>query len=128
MLERVQRRATRMLSGFKDKSYEERLKELGMFSVERRFLRGDMIQVYKIFTSIDNIEANKFFVVDHRQETRGHNKKIRKKACHLDVRKHAFSNRVVNFWNGLPQEVVECESLVTFKKKLDRYMDSLGIV
>ena len=65
------------------KSYEERLKELGMFSVERRFLRRDMIQVYKIFTSIDNTETNKFFIVEHGRETRGHNKKIKKKACIL---------------------------------------------
>ena len=128
MLERVQRRATRMVSGFEGKSYEERLRELGMFSVERRFLRGDMIQVYKIFTSIDNIETNKFFIIDHGQETRGHNKKIRKKACRLDIRKHSFSNRVVNFWNSLPQEVVESDSLATFKKGLDRYMDSLNIM
>src|SRR5678815_1654336 len=85
MLERVQRRATRMISGFEGKSYEERLKELGMFSVERRFLRGDMIQVYKIFTSTDNMETNKFFIVEHGQVTRGHNKKIKKKACHLDT-------------------------------------------
>lgn len=128
MLERVQRRATRMISGFEGKSYEERLKDLGMFSVERRFLRGDMIQVYKIFTSIDNIEVNKFFIIDSRRETRGHSKKIIKKACHLDIRKHSFSNRVVNFWNGLPREVVECNTLTAFKTGLDRYMDSLGII
>ena len=128
MLERVQRRATRMISGFEGKSYEERLKELGMFSVERRFLRGDMIQVYKIFTSIDNIETNKFFIVEHGQVTRGHNKKIKKKACHLDIRKHAFSNRVVKFWNSLPEEVVECDSIATFKKGLDSFMDGFGII
>ena len=87
-----------------------------------------MIQVYKIFTSIDNIETNKFFIIDHGQETRGHNKKIRKKACRLDIRKHSFSNRVVNFWNSLPQEVVESDSLATFKKGLDRYMNSLNIM
>src|SRR5678815_4669860 len=46
MLERVQRRATGMISGFEGKNYEERLKELGMFS-------------------IDNTETNKFFIVDH---------------------------------------------------------------
>src|SRR5678815_1344019 len=87
-----------------------------------------MIQVYKIFTSIDNTEANKFFIVEHGRKTRGHNKKIKKKACHLDIRKNSFSNRVVKFWNGLPQEVVECNSIATFKKGLDRYMDGLGII
>ena len=51
--------------------------------------------------------------------------KIRKKQRHLDIRKHSFSNRVVNFWNGLPQEVVSSDSLATFKKRLDRYMDCL---
>lgn len=128
MLESVQRRATRMISGFEGKSYKERLKELGMYSVERRFLRGDMIQVFKIFKSFDNIETNKFFTVDHGSVTRGHNKKIKKRTCHLDIRKYSFGNRVVNFWNGLPQGVVSSDSLATFKKSLDRYMDSLEIV
>ena len=57
MLEGVQRRATRMISGFEGKRYEDRLKELGMYSVERRFVRGDMIQVFKICKSVENIET-----------------------------------------------------------------------
>ena len=96
-----------------------------MYSVERRFVRGDMIQVFKIFKSVDDIETNKFFIVDHGLETRGHNMKIRKRTCHLNIRKHSFSNRIVNFWNGLPQEFVSSYSLATFKKRLDRYMDCL---
>ena len=128
MLEKVQRRATRMIAGFENKSYEERLKELGMFSVERRFLRGDMIQVYKIFASDNNTEIEKYFILDRGRVTRGHDKKIKKKPCHLDLRKYSFSNRVVNFWNDLPQEIVDCDSLVKFKRGLDRYMDDLGII
>src|SRR6201990_2057809 len=103
MLKRVQRRATRMISGFENKSYEERLKELGMFSVERRFLRGDMIQICKIFSSDSNTEIEKYFIVDCGRVTRGNNKKIKKKPSHLNLKKQSFSNRVVNFWNGLPQ-------------------------
>ena len=64
-----------MISGLESKSYEERLKELGMFSVERWFLGGDMLQVYKIFTNFNNIEVDKF-LTEHQRETRGHNKKI----------------------------------------------------
>ena len=128
MLKRVQRRATRMISGFEKKSYEERLKELGMFSVERRFLRGDMIQVYKIFASYNNVEIEKYSIVDRGRVSRGHNKKIKKKPCHIDKRKYSFSNKVVNFWNDLPQEIVDIDYLVKFKRGLDRYMDGLGII
>ena len=112
-----------MIFGFEGKHYKR--EDEGVGNVEERFLRGDMIQVFKIFKSVDNIETNKFFIVDHGRETRGHNKKIRKRQCHLDIRKHSFSNRVVNFWNGLPQEVVSSDSLATFKKRLDRHMDCL---
>lgn len=62
------------------KNYEEMLKELGMFSEQGRYLRGGMIIVYKLFTSIAIIETNDFFLIDRGRETRGYNKKIRKKA------------------------------------------------
>ena len=48
MLEGVQKRATKMIPNLRNLSYEGRLKRLGMFSLRRRRLRGDMIEVFKM--------------------------------------------------------------------------------
>jgi hypothetical protein len=44
---------------------------------------------------------------------------LKKKHCRLDIRKYFFSQRVINHWNALPQNVVEAATLDSFKKQLD---------
>ena len=60
MLERVQRRATKMIPKLRNISYEMRLKECGLTTLETRRLRGDQIEVFKILTGYENIDRNIF--------------------------------------------------------------------
>ena len=62
MLEWVQRRATKMIPSLRKLSYEERFKRLSMFSLSRRRLRGDMIEVFKMIDGIDKANLGEHFV------------------------------------------------------------------
>ena len=63
MLERVQRRATKMIQTLKNINYGMRLKKYGLTSLETRRLRGDQIEVFKILYGYGNIDRNIFFSV-----------------------------------------------------------------
>ena len=56
LIEGVQRRATKLISDLKDKSYENRLRILNLTTLETRRLRGDLIEVFKIFKGFDNLD------------------------------------------------------------------------
>ena len=52
--------------------------------------------------------------------TRGNSRKIFKTRARLNLRKNAFSNRVVNNWNVLPEWVVNAETVEMFESRLDK--------
>ena len=58
---RVQRRVTRLIPGLARLSHEEWLKETGLYTLERRWLRGDMMEMIKIMKGIDKISADELF-------------------------------------------------------------------
>jgi len=120
-MERIQRRATRIITECKGLNYESRLKALDLISIEDRQTRGDLIQVFKYIKGIDNVDYKEFFQLADNSRTRGHSFKIIKVRSRLEIRRNFFSQRVVNKWNELPQYVVEAESVNTFKNRLDSY-------
>ena len=127
-IERVQRRCTRMLPGFKQLSYRERLNKLGLYSLERRRLRGDLIEVFKMMKGIDRVDVDKLFPLRvGKIQTRGHDMRIKGQKFRGNMRGNFFTQRVVAVWNDLPAEVVEAGSILTFKSKVDRYMDGKGM-
>jgi len=60
-LERIQRRATKMVEGLSMKPYEERLRILGLTTFRTRMIRAEMLEVYRIFHGLDCLEERNFF-------------------------------------------------------------------
>ena len=123
-LERIQRRVTKMIPRLRNKPYEERLKELNLFNLSKRRLRGDLIQVFKILKGHDDLDIDKYFTLDHSNFTRNNGYKLIGKPLGSYESKHFFFNRVVNVWNQLPREVVSCNTIHTFKNHLDKYFNT----
>ena len=72
MIDKIQRRATKLIPWLRDLSYEERLKECGITTPEMRRLRGGQIEVFKILNGHENIDPNIFFKIKTGKITRGH--------------------------------------------------------
>ena len=66
LIENVQRRATRIVRGYGNLSYEERLSELGLPKLKDRRLRGDMILTYRLMNGLEDIDYRKFFTLNDR--------------------------------------------------------------
>ena len=118
-LERVQHRATKIIDGCKGLSYEGRLRVTGLSTLEDRRRRGDTIEVYKTLRGKNNMDYSKFFRLAEYDKTRGHSLKLEKTRSRLEIRKNFFSQRVVNEWNKLPQDVIDSASVNMFKNRYD---------
>lgn len=120
LVEGVQRRATKLIPRLYDKPYEDRLRELKLSSMEYRRKRGDMIQCFKIMNGLVRLDVNELFTpVSMANNTRGHQQRVRRQKAHREVRAKSFSQRAINSWNSMPENVIQAPSLDTFKNRLD---------
>ena len=125
-LERVQRRATKLVPYLKDLDYEERLAKLNLMSLEDRRKRGDLIYMFKLMKGIIDVDYRKFFTLSRDANSnymllRGHQYHVKQQEnCNGDKRLNFFTIRIINPWNELPAEVVNSKSINEFKSNYDR--------
>ena len=124
-LEKVQMKAVKAVSGLKGKEYEERLTELGLPSLSERRAEMDMVQTYKIVNGVDDVRSEVWFRrADTRRPTRtttGRDMLLKHRSAH-EFRRNFFSQRVVDPWNELPDELKEATSVASFKRLLRRHV------
>ena len=120
ILERVQRRITKMVPGLQDVDYETRLRTLGLQTLKTRRVRCDLILTFKIIKGLADFPMERLFEYCVDAGTRGHDLTIRstRRLPRRNFRCHSFSERVIRPWNALPQSVVNAESVPSFKRLL----------
>ncbi|KAK4816420.1 hypothetical protein QYF61_016856 [Mycteria americana] len=117
LLEWVQRRATKMIRGLEHLSCGDRLRELGLFSLEKRRLREDLIVAFQYFKGAYKKDGDRLFSRACSNRTRANGWKLKGGRFRPDIRKKFFTMSVVKHWNRLPREVVDAPSLETFKAR-----------
>ncbi|GAB0204462.1 hypothetical protein GRJ2_002911800 [Grus japonensis] len=122
LLEQDQRRATKLIRGLEHLSCEDRLIELGLFSLEKRRLQGDLILVHKVAY---RKAGEGLFIRECSDRTRGNGFKLKEGRVRLDIRKKFFSMRIVRHWARWLREVVDAPSLEVFKARLDGALNNL---
>ena len=125
-LEKVQRRATKLVPELYDIPYEERLKILNLYPLHDRRLRGDMILTFKLLKGLLDIDAEKIVPLhQHKSNTRSNNMQLKCTVTKTSQRQSFFSQRVVRPWNSLSNDIIGSNTVNTFKGRYDK--EKLGI-
>ena len=92
-----------MIRGQEHLSCEERLRELGLFSLEKRRLQGELIVAFQYLKEAYKQEGERLFVRVESGRIRRNSPKLRQGWFRLDIRRKFFTQRVVTHWNRLPK-------------------------
>ena len=127
MLEDVQKKAIGMISGLRSRDYAAKLQELDLWSLQKRRVMCDLIQVYKVANEIGNVKCGLQFNQDrvaNNIPTRHQADPLNrvKKRANLDIRKYFFCNRVVDKWNEIPTAIKQANTVPRFKRELVKWM------
>ena len=114
-----------MIRGLEHLSYEERLREQGSFSLQKRRLWGDLTVPFHYLKGVNKQEGEWLFTWVDSDRTWVNGYKPRQGRPRLDITRKFFTQRVVTHWNRLSTEAVDAPSLEAFKARLDVALGSL---
>ena len=134
IMEKTQERLIRMLSDVKGNSYEEKLKDAGLTTLENRRERGDALEAFKTINGFNHVDKNKWFKFESEEArptrsnttitAEGAKRRpdvIRGESARLEVRKNFYNVRISKKWNDIPDEVKTQKSVNAFKNAYDRW-------
>ena len=119
-LEAVQARATKLIPSIRHLGYVRRLESLNLYSLEKRRLRGQLIETFKMLKGVNNIDYRHLFTFS--------NNRTRSNGWKLELKRFNTSqcgNKIAPIWNRLPAEAVNSASVEQFKIELDKVIDTL---
>ena len=136
-LEKVQERLVRMISDVKGANYEEKLKDAGLTTLEKRRERGDAIQAFKVIKGFSRVQTDKWFTfeAENARPTRsntmvtdeGERRRqyvMKSESARLESRKNSYRLRVAKEWNKIPEWVKEKDSVNAFKNAYDEWSEN----
>ncbi|KAJ7414807.1 hypothetical protein WISP_81546 [Willisornis vidua] len=125
LLQQVHRRAIKLVRGLEHLPYDDTLRKLGLFSLEKRRLHGDLITTFQNLKGTYREGREGLFIGNCSDRTRNNGYNLKEGKFGLDMRKKFFTMRVVRYWNRFSKEVVDAPALTVFKARLDKALNNL---
>ena len=120
-IEKIQRRATKMIPEIRNHSYHQRIQDLDLISLVQRRLRGQLIELFKHLNGFTTASARGLFDYDLNDRTRNNGANIIVKHFNTSVAQHFYPIKITTTWNALPSEVVSSRTVNSFKNSLDKH-------
>ena len=123
-MEKIQRRATKMIPEIRNHSYHRRIQDHDLISLVQRRLRGQLIEVFKQLNRFTTASARGLFDYDLNDRTRNNGAKLILKHFNTSVTQHFYPIKITTTWNALPSEVVRSRTVNSFKNSLKHWAEN----